>query len=135
MNRARATLALFMADVFSSVPRKDQRSKGDCCLRGLMLDGRRKSIQPIAERLRGLIAYRADPGPAECRALVADPDPEVRTKVARRADLGPTERRVLTTDSPSSPTTRTLRSGLWPDAAPKPSRQPWSDSPGTRPLP
>ncbi|WNZ12515.1 IS701 family transposase [Streptomyces sp. 11x1] len=51
VNRARATLALFVADVFASVPRKDQRAKGDCYLRGLMLDGRRKSIQPMAERL------------------------------------------------------------------------------------
>ncbi|WSQ61096.1 transposase [Streptomyces sp. NBC_01217] len=30
-----------MADVFASVPRKDQRAKGDCYLRRLMLDGRR----------------------------------------------------------------------------------------------
>ncbi|MEU1465075.1 IS701 family transposase, partial [Streptomyces sp. NPDC005727] len=51
VNRARATLALFVADAFASVPRKDQRAKGDCYLRGLMLDGRRKSIQPMAERL------------------------------------------------------------------------------------
>ncbi|WP_405961414.1 IS701 family transposase [Streptomyces sp. NBC_00024] len=47
----RAMLALFVADVFASVPRKDQRAKGDCYLRGLMLDGRRKSIQAMAERL------------------------------------------------------------------------------------
>ena len=40
-----------MADVFASVPRKDQRAKGDCYLRGLMLDGRRKSIQAMAARL------------------------------------------------------------------------------------
>ncbi|MFE6555841.1 IS701 family transposase [Streptomyces sp. NPDC057746] len=51
VNRARAKLALFVADVFASVPRKDQRAKGDCYLRGLMLDGRRKSIQPMVERL------------------------------------------------------------------------------------
>ncbi|MDQ0948609.1 SRSO17 transposase [Streptomyces phaeochromogenes] len=51
MNRARATLALFVADVFASVARKDQRAKGDCYLRGLMLDGRRKSIQAMASRL------------------------------------------------------------------------------------
>ncbi|MGW7383899.1 IS701 family transposase [Streptomyces sp. NPDC054794] len=51
VNRARAKLALFVADVFASVPRKDQRAKGDWYLRGLMLDGRRKSIQPMAERL------------------------------------------------------------------------------------
>lgn len=47
----RAELAEFVADVFASVPRRDQRAKGDCYLRGLMLDGRRKSIQPMAERL------------------------------------------------------------------------------------
>ncbi|MFG2732588.1 IS701 family transposase [Streptomyces canus] len=47
----RAMLALFVADVFASVPRKDQRAKGDCYLRGLMLDGRRKSVQAMAARL------------------------------------------------------------------------------------
>ncbi|WP_217140784.1 IS701 family transposase [Streptomyces sp. AC627_RSS907] len=51
MGRARVKLGLFVADVFASVPRKDQRTKGDCYLRGLMLDGRRKSIQAKAERL------------------------------------------------------------------------------------
>ncbi|MET7692316.1 IS701 family transposase [Streptomyces sp. NPDC005483] len=51
VGRARATLALFVADVFASVPRKDQRAKSDCYLRGLMLDGRRKSVQAMAERL------------------------------------------------------------------------------------
>ncbi|KOU66847.1 hypothetical protein ADK57_17925 [Streptomyces sp. MMG1533] len=51
MTRVRAVLALFVADVFASVSRKDQRAKGDCCLRGLMLDGRRKSIQVMASRL------------------------------------------------------------------------------------
>jgi SRSO17 transposase len=47
----RAMLGLFVADVFASVPRKEQRAKGDCYLRGLMLDGRRKSIQAMAARL------------------------------------------------------------------------------------
>jgi multiple sugar transport system permease protein len=51
VNRARAKSALLVADVFASEPRKDQWAKGGCCLRGLMLDGRRKSIQPMAERL------------------------------------------------------------------------------------
>lgn len=40
-----------MADVFASVPRKDQRAKGGCYMRGLMLDGCRKSIQAMASRL------------------------------------------------------------------------------------
>ncbi|MFE7169834.1 IS701 family transposase [Streptomyces sp. NPDC057616] len=51
VNRLRAALGLFVADVFASVPRTDQRAKGECYLRGLMLDGRRKSIQPMARRL------------------------------------------------------------------------------------
>src|SRR5207237_2048794 len=51
VNRLQAALAMFVADVFASVPRTDQRAKGECYLRGLMLDGRRKSIQPMAERL------------------------------------------------------------------------------------
>jgi SRSO17 transposase len=51
VNRIRAALALFVADVFASVPRKDQRAKSDCYLRGLMMDGRRKSIQAMASRL------------------------------------------------------------------------------------
>ncbi len=51
VNRVRATLALFVADVFASVSRKDQRANGDCYLRGLMMDGRRKSIQAMASRL------------------------------------------------------------------------------------
>lgn len=42
---------MFVADVFASVPRTDQRAKGEYYLRGLMLEGRRKSIQPMAGRL------------------------------------------------------------------------------------
>lgn len=65
-----------MVDVFASVPREDQRAKGDCCLRGLMLDGRRKSVQPVAERLpdgseRNLRQFvnpsTGDPGPVRRR--------------------------------------------------------------------
>lgn len=41
----------FVAEGFASLARKDQRRQGDCYLRGLMLDGRRKSTQPMAERL------------------------------------------------------------------------------------
>ncbi|MFI7058927.1 IS701 family transposase, partial [Streptosporangium canum] len=51
IERLRGELDAFVAEVFASVPRRDQRAMGDCYLRGLMLDGRRKSIQPMAERL------------------------------------------------------------------------------------
>jgi hypothetical protein len=51
VERLRGALAKFVADVFASVPRRDQWGWGECYLRGLMLDGRRKSIQPMAQRL------------------------------------------------------------------------------------
>ncbi|MGW7665435.1 IS701 family transposase, partial [Streptomyces sp. NPDC054756] len=51
VERLRGELAEFVADVFGSLPRRDQRRWGECYLRGLMLDGRRKSIQPMSERL------------------------------------------------------------------------------------
>jgi SRSO17 transposase len=41
----------FVAQVFASLPRSDQRAKGGLYLQGLMLDGRRKSMQPMGERL------------------------------------------------------------------------------------
>ena len=47
----REDLDAFCAEVFASIPRRDTRAWGNCYLRGLMLDGRRKSIQPMAERL------------------------------------------------------------------------------------
>ncbi|MFI9605317.1 IS701 family transposase [Streptomyces sp. NPDC052043] len=51
VERLRGELSGFVADVFGSLSRRDQRRWGECYLRGLMLDGRRKSIQPMAERL------------------------------------------------------------------------------------
>ncbi|GAA3263050.1 hypothetical protein GCM10010532_114230 [Dactylosporangium siamense] len=47
----RQRLEAFAADVFAPLPRSDQRAKGVTYLRGLLLDGRRKSMQPMAERL------------------------------------------------------------------------------------
>lgn len=41
----------FAAGVFAGLPRSDQRATGLRYLRGLMLDGRRKSMQPMAQRL------------------------------------------------------------------------------------
>jgi SRSO17 transposase len=42
----------FVAEVFSSLTRSDQRAKAELHTRGLILDGRRKSMQPMAERLQ-----------------------------------------------------------------------------------
>jgi SRSO17 transposase len=48
---ARQRLEAFAAEMFAPMFRSDQRAKGELYLRGLLLDGRRKSMQPMAQRL------------------------------------------------------------------------------------
>jgi SRSO17 transposase len=47
----RPQLAAFAAEMLGDLPRKDQRAAGELYARGLLADGRRKSMQPMAERL------------------------------------------------------------------------------------
>jgi SRSO17 transposase len=47
----RVELEDYVGQVFASLGRKDQRAKGRLYLQGLMLEGRRKSMQPMAGRL------------------------------------------------------------------------------------
>ncbi len=63
LRRIRTRLTAFAEDLFQSIPRKDQRRWGQSYLRGLLLDGKRKSIQPMATRLA-----RGDPA-ADAYAL------------------------------------------------------------------
>ena len=58
LTRIRGRLEAFAEDVFASLPRADQRARGECYLRGLLLDGRRKSVEPMAQRL-GEVHYQA----------------------------------------------------------------------------
>jgi len=51
MAGVRDLLEEFVQEVFASLARKDQRAKGSLYLQGLMLEGRRKSMQPMGERL------------------------------------------------------------------------------------
>jgi SRSO17 transposase len=51
MAQVRPVIEQFAAQMFDGFARRDQRSKGELYLRGLMLDGKRKSMQPMAERL------------------------------------------------------------------------------------
>jgi SRSO17 transposase len=51
LTQVRTQLEDFAAGVFEGLPRSDQRATGLRYLRGLMLDGQRKSMQPMAERL------------------------------------------------------------------------------------
>jgi SRSO17 transposase len=95
LRRIRTRLTAFAEDIFASIPRKDQRRWGQSYLRGLLLDGKRKSIQPMAARLA-----RGDPA-ADAYALEQalqqfvnqspwDPVP-VRRRLAERmtAAIGP----------------------------------------------
>src|SRR5436305_967254 len=51
MAAVRGRLEEFAAEMFAPLVRRDQRDKGATYVRGLLLDGRRKSMQPMAERL------------------------------------------------------------------------------------
>lgn len=48
----RGRLVAFAEEMLAPVARKDQRRWGEVYVRGLMLDGKRKSIEPMAERLQ-----------------------------------------------------------------------------------
>lgn len=47
----RGRLVAFAEEMFASLARSDQRRWGEVYLRGLMLDGKRKSVEPMAARL------------------------------------------------------------------------------------
>ena len=51
MEQVRPRLKMFAAGVLGGLVRTDQRAKGELYVRGLMLDGKRKSMQPMAGRL------------------------------------------------------------------------------------
>lgn len=50
MEEVRPGLEAFTAQMPGPLARRDQRAKGEMYLRGRMLDGKRKSMQPMAER-------------------------------------------------------------------------------------
>ena len=51
MAEVRPRLLAFAAEMLGGLPRKDQRAAGELYVRGLLADGRRKSMQPMAARL------------------------------------------------------------------------------------
>jgi SRSO17 transposase len=76
----RAALIEFAAEMYGPLVRCDQRAKGEQYVRGLLLEGRRKSIQPMAARLpdgdeQGLQQFITD-SPWD--------DESVRRRLARR---------------------------------------------------
>jgi len=78
--RARGRLVEFSLEMFESMARKDQRRWGEVYLRGLMLDGKRKSIEPMAARL--------EDGDEQCLQQFVNQSPwdplPVRRALARR---------------------------------------------------
>lgn len=51
LDAQRGALVEFAAEMYRPLARKDQRAKAEQYVRGLLLEGRRKSIQPMAARL------------------------------------------------------------------------------------
>jgi SRSO17 transposase len=78
--RVRGRLVAFAEEMLAPLPRNDQRRWGEVYLRGLMLDGKRKSIEPMAARL-------AD-GDEQCLQQFVNQSPwawqPVRLRLARR---------------------------------------------------
>ena len=78
--RVRGRLVEFAGEMFESLTRRDQRRWGECYLRGLMLDGKRKSIEPMAARL--------EDGDEQCLQQFVNQSPwdpvPVRRALARR---------------------------------------------------
>ncbi|MGH3131993.1 MAG: IS701 family transposase [Gaiellaceae bacterium] len=83
----RGRLVAFAEEMLAPVARQDQRRWGEVYLRGLILDGKRKSIQPMAERLSD--------GDEQCLQQFVNQSPwawePVRERLARRmqAELEP----------------------------------------------
>jgi SRSO17 transposase len=83
----RGRLVEFAGEMFAPMVRRDQRRWGEVYLRGLMLDGRRKSIEPMAARL--------EDGDEQCLQQFVNQSPwewrPVRRALARRmtAELEP----------------------------------------------
>jgi SRSO17 transposase len=80
LRRVRGRLVEFADEMFEPMRRKDQRRWGEVYLRGLMLDGRRKSIEPMAARLPD--------GDEQCLQQFVNQSPwewaPVRARLARR---------------------------------------------------
>lgn len=78
--KIRSRLVDFAAEMFEPMERSDQRRWGEVYLRGLMLNGKRKSIEPIAARL--------EDGDEQCLQQFVNQSPwgwdAVRERLARR---------------------------------------------------
>lgn len=76
LQKVRGRLVKFAEEIFEPMARKDQRRWGEVYLRGLMLDGRRKSIEPMAARLTD--------GDEQCLQQFVNQSPWEEAKVRHR---------------------------------------------------
>jgi SRSO17 transposase len=76
LQKIRGRLVEFAEEMFEPMVRKDQRRWGEVYLRGLMLDGRRKSIEPMAARL--------EDGDEQCLQQFVNQSPWDEAAVRRR---------------------------------------------------
>jgi SRSO17 transposase len=60
LKRLRSELEEFVGELLSDLPRRDQRRWAQTYLRGLLLDGHRKSIEPMAKRLEEIDGSKHD---------------------------------------------------------------------------
>jgi SRSO17 transposase len=87
LGRVRGRLQDFAGEMFEPLMRRDQRRWGEVYVRGLMLDGKRKSIEPMAARL--------EDGDEQCLQQFVNQSPwsadAVRERLARRmtAEIAP----------------------------------------------
>src|ERR671929_1332805 len=106
IDRVRPRLAAFAAEMLGGLARSDQRAKGELYLRGLLVDGKRKSMQPMAARLG------VDHQQLQQFVTSSTWDHvEVRQRVARWADDFWTPRRMSSTTADFLKMDRTPRSG------------------------
>ena len=88
----RGRLEAFVDDIFESLPRKDQRARGACYLRGLMLEGRRKSIEPMAAAVKivqarlVVIVLRGPDSSQRIEAVSGELDHELIERLRREQD-------------------------------------------------
>lgn len=75
LQKVRGRLVGFAEEMFEPMRRKDQRRWGEVYLRGLMLDGRRKSIEPMSARL--------EDGDEQCLQQFVSQSPWDETEVRR----------------------------------------------------
>jgi hypothetical protein len=108
--RVRSRLEEFAGEMFESMRRKDQRRWGECYLRGLMLDGKRKSIEPFAVRFdsrcgpSAVPIPRTSPNPCEYRPATPSVFAAFQPYSRDSADL-----RNIGDSTPNSPSARSFR--------------------------